>query len=91
MIRGLDSLDGLRISWLDFKLGGRMLVKYPGLTLTGGGVSEHAGSRSGAQGHEGQPAPRTGDATGSGQRTDDAAPAHRTGVRMPCGVVDLYA
>src|SRR5688572_26796359 len=23
-------------SWLDFKLGGRMLVRYPGLTLAGG-------------------------------------------------------
>ena len=23
-------------SWVDFKLGGRMLVKYPGLTLIGG-------------------------------------------------------
>ncbi|HEV2074837.1 MAG TPA: ABC transporter permease, partial [Thermoleophilaceae bacterium] len=25
-----------RISWLDFKLGFRMLIKYPGLTLVGG-------------------------------------------------------
>lgn len=24
------------VSWLDFKLGFRMLVKYPGLTLVGG-------------------------------------------------------
>ena len=34
--RGLGPLDGLRVSWLDFKLGVRMLVKYPGLTLIGG-------------------------------------------------------
>ena len=34
--RGLGPLDGLRVSWLDVKLGGRMLVKYPGLTLVGG-------------------------------------------------------
>lgn len=34
--RGLGPIDGLRVSWLDFKLGARMLVKYPGLTLTGG-------------------------------------------------------
>jgi predicted permease len=27
---------GARISWLDIKLGARMLVKYPGLTLVGG-------------------------------------------------------
>ena len=26
----------LRMSWLDFKLAGRMLSKYPGLTLVGG-------------------------------------------------------
>src|SRR5262245_66320110 len=24
------------MNWLDFKLGGRMLVKYPGLTIVGG-------------------------------------------------------
>ena len=34
--RGLGPLDGLRVSLLDFKLGVRMLVKYPGLTLVGG-------------------------------------------------------
>jgi predicted permease len=34
--RGLRRIDALRVSWLDFKLGGRMLVKYPGLTLVGG-------------------------------------------------------
>jgi predicted permease len=34
--RGLRTVDGLRVSWLDVKLGGRMLVKYPGLTLVGG-------------------------------------------------------
>ena len=34
--RGLGPLDELRVSWLDFKLGVRMLVKYPGLTLIGG-------------------------------------------------------
>ena len=27
---------GLGVSWLDFKLGFRMLIKYPGLTLVGG-------------------------------------------------------
>jgi predicted permease len=34
--RGLRWFDDLRISWLDVKLGLRMLRKYPGLTLTGG-------------------------------------------------------
>lgn len=34
--RGGGPLGGLRVSWLDFKLGARMLAKYPGLTLTGG-------------------------------------------------------
>src|SRR5262245_51120577 len=34
--RGLRRIDGLRFSWLDFKLGLRMLVKYPGLTIVGG-------------------------------------------------------
>ena len=34
--RGLGPLDGLRFSWIDLKLGARMLVKYPGLTIVGG-------------------------------------------------------
>src|SRR5919106_2359745 len=34
--RGLKRFDDLRVSWLDAKLGFRMLVKYPGLTLVGG-------------------------------------------------------
>src|SRR5687767_13358613 len=34
--RGLSRIDALRVSWLDFKLGFRMLVKYPGLTVVGG-------------------------------------------------------
>lgn len=34
--RGLGPFDELQVSWLDFKLGFRMLVKYPGLTLVGG-------------------------------------------------------
>jgi putative ABC transport system permease protein len=34
--RGLHRFDQLRVSMLDFKLGARMLVKYPGLTLVGG-------------------------------------------------------
>ena len=34
--RGLRGFDVLRVSWLDFKLGFRMLAKYPGLTLVGG-------------------------------------------------------
>src|ERR671919_327413 len=34
--RGLKPFDELRVSWLDIKLGLRMLVKYPGLTLIGG-------------------------------------------------------
>jgi predicted permease len=34
--RGLGWFDGLRFSWLDLKLGGRMLAKYPGLTIVGG-------------------------------------------------------
>ena len=34
--RGLGTFDELRFSWIDLKLGLRMLVKYPGLTLVGG-------------------------------------------------------
>lgn len=32
--RGLAFLDEIRFSWLDFKLAFRMLVRYPGLTVT---------------------------------------------------------
>ena len=34
--RGLRRVDALRWSWLDVKLGARMLIRYPGLTLVGG-------------------------------------------------------
>jgi predicted permease len=34
--RGLRRIDDVRVSWLDFKLGFRMLARYPGLTLVGG-------------------------------------------------------
>ena len=34
--RGLRWFDEMRFSWLDLKLGGRMLVKYPVLTIVGG-------------------------------------------------------
>ena len=34
--RGLRTVDDLRFSWLDFKLGFRMLAKYPVLTLVAG-------------------------------------------------------
>src|SRR5918997_459201 len=34
--RGLAWFDEMRFSWLDLKLGGRMLVKYPVLTIVGG-------------------------------------------------------
>lgn len=34
--RGLRPFDELRFSWLDVKLGLRMLVRYPGLTVVGG-------------------------------------------------------
>ncbi len=34
--RGLGWFDGMRFSWLDLKLGLRMLVKYPVLTIVGG-------------------------------------------------------
>lgn len=34
--RGLRRVDAVRFSWLDFKLGFRMLVKYPVLTIVGG-------------------------------------------------------
>ena len=34
--RGLRRFDEIRVSWLDFKLGFRMLARYPGLTLVGG-------------------------------------------------------
>lgn len=35
-VRGLVRIDLLRFSWLDFKLGFRMLMRYPGLTVVGG-------------------------------------------------------
>lgn len=34
--RGLRGFDALHFSWLDVKLGARMLARYPGLTLVGG-------------------------------------------------------
>ena len=34
--RGLVWFDALRISWLDVKLGARMIYRYPGLTVIGG-------------------------------------------------------
>jgi predicted permease len=34
--RGLRSIDVFRFSWLDFKVGFRMLARYPGLTIVGG-------------------------------------------------------
>jgi putative ABC transport system permease protein len=34
--RGLRWFDAMRISWLDIKLGARMIHRYPGLTLVGG-------------------------------------------------------
>jgi len=34
--RGLRWFDALRISWLDLKLGARMVRRYPGLTVVGG-------------------------------------------------------
>ena len=34
--RGLRRIDDLHVSWLDVKLGIRMLAKYPGITLVGG-------------------------------------------------------
>lgn len=34
--RGLRWFDSFRISWLDVKLGARMVRRYPGLTLVGG-------------------------------------------------------
>jgi predicted permease len=34
--RGLRRIDDIRFSWLDFKLGFRMLARYPGLTIVGG-------------------------------------------------------
>ena len=35
-VRGLRGVDRIRFSWLDIKLGIRMLVRYPGLTIVGG-------------------------------------------------------
>src|SRR5690606_15312250 len=34
--RGLRRIDAIRFSWLDFKLGFRMVARYPGITLVGG-------------------------------------------------------
>ena len=34
--RGLHRIQALRMSWLDVKLGFRMLAKYPGITIVGG-------------------------------------------------------
>jgi putative ABC transport system permease protein len=33
--RGIHRIDQLRFSWLDFKVGFRMLARYPGLTVVG--------------------------------------------------------
>src|SRR5262245_54988015 len=33
--RGMHRIDQLRFSWLDFKVGFRMLARYPGLTVVG--------------------------------------------------------
>src|ERR671912_2264992 len=35
-VRKCIGRSSLCMTWLDFKLGGRMLVKYPGLTIVGG-------------------------------------------------------
>jgi putative ABC transport system permease protein len=35
VLRGMNRIDQFRFSWLDFKLGFRMLARYPGLTLVG--------------------------------------------------------
>src|SRR5918999_5695482 len=52
--RGLAWFDEMRFSWLDLKLGGRMLVKYPVLTL-GGGISMAFAIWVGAGAFEGDP------------------------------------
>src|SRR5688572_10880954 len=36
--RGLRRFDAMRISWLDIKLGARMIRRYPGLTVVAGGA-----------------------------------------------------
>ena len=35
MSKNTPRVEPLRFSWLDFKVGGRMLARYPGLTLVG--------------------------------------------------------
>ncbi len=63
-------------------------LRDAGLTLTGGGVSQHAGERASSGGDEGSPATRAGtrSAAASGE-----APALRTVHRVAAGGVDLYA
>jgi flagellar hook-length control protein FliK len=62
-------------------------LRDAGMTLTGGGVSQHAGGRSSA-GDDGTPAPRA--RAGSGGAASDA-PADRGPRRVAAGGVDLYA
>jgi flagellar hook-length control protein FliK len=62
-------------------------LRDAGMTLTGGGVSQHAGGRSSA-GDDGTPAPRAR-AGSSGAASD--APAVRGPRRVVAGGVDLYA
>lgn len=40
-----DALSGLGVSWLDFRLGFRMLVRFPGLTIVAGLAIAFATSR----------------------------------------------
>jgi flagellar hook-length control protein FliK len=63
-------------------------LRDAGLTLTGGGVSQHAGERAPSGGDEGSPSSRAGtrSAAASGE-----APVLRTVHRVAAGGVDLYA
>jgi flagellar hook-length control protein FliK len=63
-------------------------LRDAGLTLTGGGVSQHAGERGSSGGDPGSPATRAGvrSAAASGE-----APALRTVHHVAAGGVDLYA
>ena len=62
-----------------------------GLTLTGGGVSEHAGGRAGAQGPPGQPASNGTGERGSERDAEEAVPVQHVVARLPRGTVDIYA
>ena len=63
-------------------------LRDAGLTLTGGGVSQHAGGRAPSGDDDGSPAPRAGVRSNAAEGAAPALPRTR---RVAAGGVDLYA